>query len=182
MFMENGPVEMLQVAALAAATALFSRASYRLGGWGGLAVLGLAGLSLLFLIRETPRCDSPFNRFGPCFPGDLKTVVYFLPIVLGIALAVVNPRLHPNNFGRAAFAALPRFLPRLLPLGILVPLIVGAQLADATNFPVAEELLEVTAYLILAVFGLRAAQAGDSEAALSLPARHEPKPDPQRHR
>ena len=161
-FVENGPAEMLQLAVLAAATALFARASYRLGGWAGLSALGLAGLSLLFLVREAPRCDSPFHDFGPCFPSEIKTAVYFLPILLGIVLAIINPRLHPSRFGCSAFAALPRFLLKLLPLAILVPLIVVAQLADARNVPIAEELLELTAYLVLAVVGLRAAQAGDA--------------------
>lgn len=165
MFVENGPIEILQMSALVIAGVLFIRAAFRLDEWAGVATLSLAAMSIVFLVRETPRCTSPFYEFGPCFSGDYKDVVYVVGGLLVALCAFANPALRLRRFGRQSFARLPRFVLRLWPI-LLVAILVGlGQLADAFYWPRSEESAELAAYVVLAICGLRAAQAGDRIAS-----------------
>ncbi len=160
LFVENGPVEIAQFGLLAAATLLFARASLRLDEWAGLATLTLACLCELMFLRETPRCNSPFYEFGPCIDAELKTLFYVASALPALALLALNPGLR--SIRRGLVARLFHFVPRLLPLLVLVPPAVLSQVAERYGLAAAEELLELAFYLMLVLFGLRAAQAGDS--------------------
>ena len=160
-FIENGPWEMLQIGALLAACIIASRASGRLDGWAGRLALALALFSLLFLVRELPRCASPYYIAGPCMPGDTKTMGYFLPLPLWVWLVVRNPAIGPRALRWAEFRHLPRFVWRALPLLVVITLLGVGQFADGRNLPVVEELAEFLAYLFLAVAALSAAEEGD---------------------
>lgn len=162
LFVENGPVEILQMSALVAAAALFIRAAFRLDEWAGVTTLALASMSVVFLVRETPRCTSPLYEFGPCISGDYKDAIYVAAGLLVGLCALANPALRPRHFSPASFRRLPAFVLRLWPLFIIAVMIGFGQLADAKGWPRSEETLELTAYLLLALLALRAAQASDT--------------------
>lgn len=163
-FIENGPWEMLQLGALLGACIVFSRASLSLDGWPGRLALALALFSLLFLVRELPRCGSPYFDAGPCMPGRTKTLGYLLPIPLWIWLVWRNPLLGPRALSRSEFSALPRFVWRCLPLLPVAVLLVVGQIGDRQNMPVVEELAELSAYLLLALAALAAGQEAGRRA------------------
>lgn len=160
-FVENGPVEIVQLAVLVLSAILFVRASRGLSGWGALTTLGLAVLSLLALARETPRCTSPLYEFGPCLSGTYKDAVYVAAALFPLVAILWNRELRLLGLRNATPRNLLRFIPRLLPLLLLLPLAAGSQLAEIFRLPVAEEVLETTTYLLLLLFALRAAQAAD---------------------
>lgn len=158
-FVENGPLEIAQLACLFLGAIFFLRASRGLPSWPALACLALASICLLGLARETPRCSSPFYAFGPCLSSDYKDLVYVVGAAFPIVMILVNPALRAFRLNVASAAALLRFIPRLLPLLILVPLVGSAQVAEAWHAPVWEESLETTAYALLLYFSLRSISA-----------------------
>ncbi|MFD2238533.1 hypothetical protein [Aureimonas populi] len=164
---ENGPVEIAQLAFLALASVFFLRGGLRLPEWGGLSALSLAALSMLFFVREVPRCTSPYYEFGPCIDNGYKDTIYLLVVVAVIGWSLLNRGVRPARFGRAQFGQLPAFIVKLAPLLILVPLIGISQLGDKWNLPGLEEALELVGYMVVTFFGLLAAQAGDRQAAWS---------------
>ncbi|WP_185982764.1 hypothetical protein [Aureimonas mangrovi] len=161
LFVENGPVEMMQAALLFLAACLFVRAGYRLREWAGLAAVGLAWICVLFLTRETPRCASDFYAFGPCFADGYKTAVFVASALAVVLLVLANPTLRRMRPSVSSFARLRQFLPRLVPLILPVPLIVLGQVGEAVEWNILEETAELTAYVFLTLCALRAAQAGD---------------------
>lgn len=163
-FSENGPWEMLQIGALLGAAIVFSRASLNLDGWAGRLALGLALFSLLFLVRELPRCGSPFYEAGPCMPGGTKTLGYVLPLLLWIGLVWRSPALGPRALRRSEFRALPRFVLGCLPLLLVLGLLIVGQVADGRDLPMLEEFSELAAYLLLALAALAAGQEADRRA------------------
>lgn len=160
-FVENGLVETVQLVLLFLAAVFFIRASLRFTEWGALTTLALACLSAFAFLREIPRCTSPFYQFGPCISDDYKNALYVGIGVLLIVLIAANRSLRPSRFDRAAFQRLRGFLPKLMPLAILVPLAIGSQLGEIIDIGAIEETLELIGYAVLAVFALRAAQTAD---------------------
>lgn len=163
-FVENGPFEMLQVGALLAACLLFARANEVLTGWPGRLAVALALASLLFLVRELPRCGSPYFLAGPCMPGHTKTFAYCLPLLFWIGLILRNRANGPMAIRLSEFASLPRFVWRTLPLMSVAVLVGVGQYADGRNMPALEEISELAAYLLMALAGLAAAQEADRRA------------------
>lgn len=160
-FVENGLVETAQLVLLFLAAVFFMRASLRFTEWVALTTLALACISAFAFLREIPRCTSPFYQFGPCISDDYKTALYLSVGVLLVVLIAANRSLRPSRFDRAAFQRLRGFIPKLMPLAILVPLAIGSQLGEVIDIGAIEETLELIGYAVLAVFALRAAQAAD---------------------
>lgn len=163
-FGENGPFEMAQIGALLAACLLASRAALVLDGWPGRLAVAIALLSLLVLVRELPRCTSPFYAAGPCLPGETKTFSYLLPLLLWLTLVLRNPAVGPQALRWHDVRRLPRFVRQSLPLALVVALLAIGQFADGRNMPVLEETAELAGYLLLAVAALSGAQAADRQS------------------
>ena len=158
-FVENGPIEIAQLACLVLAAIFFLRASRGLASWPALTCIALASLCLLALARETPRCSSPLYDFGPCLSSSYKDAVYVVGAAFPLLMLLSNPVLRTFRLNVAAVAALLRFIPHLMPLLLLVPLIGASQIAEAWQLAVGEEILETAAYALLLSFSLRSIAA-----------------------
>lgn len=140
-FEENGPVELVE-AAMLLATALcgilgYANGSEKLGYLCGIA----AFVSLAFLLRETPRCES-IDSFICLSAGGKRPAT----VVAALAAAVLLTTFVRRD--RAGFISSlnPRFA---WPFGVVLLALAAGQLAEKWHWEAAEEMLELYAYAVL---------------------------------
>lgn len=146
--LENGGHELLQAALVAAAGLLFLVAAVRFDFeifYFSLFATFFCGLAVL---RETPRCGSPFYDGGPCLTSNGKLLIGLALAAMLIALLVwrrvpLARRVDELNFFW------------ILPAGFSGVMLIAAEIMGSYYFEVwKEETLELASYLNLTVFAI----------------------------
>ncbi|EAU42681.1 DNA polymerase III subunit chi [Fulvimarina pelagi HTCC2506] len=99
----------------------------------------------LAMVRETPRCGSPFYDGGLCLTANGKALTVMIAIALVVALVAIR---------RVSFARSWRELTFFyaVPVAVTLSMLVGAEILGKLIYVWAEEIFELAAYLNL--FGL----------------------------
>lgn len=147
-FNENGPVETVEMLALALAMTVFIFRAIRSDDPVSLICIVIAFLLANAILRETPRCDSPFYDRGMCVPTRLwkNGFVFVLLAITSTGLWVRRRHL------REVFSI--RWPLMFWPLLAALALLVIAEIAEDFSVMGTEETLEAFAYFYSAAFGL----------------------------
>lgn len=136
---ENGPVEGFQTIVLGIAAAIFAARGWR--SKGPVAFLSIAVVYVLVhaMVRETPRCDSPFYPGGICLTTTAKEALWVI-FTVGLAVLLFTRRADLPD------ALKPRWSFVFWPLGVAFLMLLFGELAEHYNQEGIEETLEMLAY------------------------------------
>jgi hypothetical protein len=160
-FIENGPVELAQQAALVVAASLFLLSMCRATDERSLVLGVLAAFAILAFFRETPNCESPFYEFGPCLSQTNKDGGYALSALLAGVFAFVYRGEIRRAFRTGIVAYAIRQLRWVWPVLLAVPLLGGADIAESLHSQAGEEIGELGTYLYLTAFAISAFKSRD---------------------
>lgn len=149
-FAENGPIETVECLFLAIAIVPFSLAAINLTRGHALTCIGVMVVIALMIVRETPRCGSIYSTADACLPASGKLVAYIL-IAVVLTLMLVAKRFVPMRKSAYLVISEHRWI---WPVVWVVAILGGAQLAEHLHEVGVEEMLELCAYLYLALIGL----------------------------
>lgn len=168
LFVENGPAELAQQAALAVAAGLFLLGMRRASDTQSLVLGALAAFAILAFIRETPNCDSPFYEFGPCLSQPTKDGGYVLSGLLVVVFTVMYRVAVAAAFRGGIVRYGLRELRWVWPVLLSVPMLAGADFAEALHSQAAEETGELATYLYLMAFAFSVANLRDEHGSSIL--------------
>ncbi len=136
---ENGPVEGFQTIVLGIAAAIFAARGWR--SKGPVAFLSIVVVYVLVhaMVRETPRCDSPFYPGGICLTTTAKEALWVI-FTVGLAVLLFTRRADLPD------ALKPRWSFVFWPLGVAFLMLLFGELAEHYNQEGIEETLEMLAY------------------------------------
>jgi hypothetical protein len=152
LFAEDGPVELVQVVVLLAASALFAMSFVRGLFAVGQASLVLSVAGLIAAMRETPRCDSLFYEGGICIQGDLKNGVYVAMALLVVVGLILKPSIRPRLLTLRQNLIVARHLLWTWPAVLAAVAIASTEILEASGFYRTEEAMELAGYVYFAAF------------------------------
>lgn len=139
LFAENGPVEGSQTIVLGVAAAIFAARGWRSKGPVAFLCIAVVYVLLHAMVRETPRCDSPFYPGGICLTRTAKEALWVI-FTVGLAALLFLKRADFLD------ALKPRWSFVFWPLGVAFIMLLAGELAEHYNQEGIEETLEMLAY------------------------------------
>ena len=167
MFMEDGPIEILQAGMLVIAAAVFAFGFLRSAGSRAL-FCAFAAFALIFAVtRELPRCGSAFSGDGMCLQSGWKTIIVAGAALLALVAVLVRRQEWTREVLRLSN------IRWVWPCFVVVLFLAGGEAAEHRIHVEIEESLELAAYLYVTAYGLwilRQTRAATNAAELGLAA------------